>query len=60
VQVSYLIAGNQETIDREFAPLLAVKDQYPKYVISMDSAFKGNIQGVKYMSIPEFLLMEEY
>jgi predicted AAA+ superfamily ATPase len=60
VQVTYRMEGNQETMDREFAPLLAVKDQYPKYVISMDSSFKGNIEGVKYMSIPEFLLMEEY
>ena len=35
VQVAYLLA-NEETIRREFSVYNAVKDSYPKYVVSMD------------------------
>lgn len=35
VQVTYQLAS-QTTIDRKFAPLLAINDHYPKYVVSMD------------------------
>ncbi len=35
VQVTYLLASD-ETIKREFGNLAAIKDNYPKYVVSMD------------------------
>ena len=54
------MGNSRETIEREFAPLLEVKDQYPKYVISMDDFWRDNVEGVKYSSIAKFLLMEEY
>jgi uncharacterized protein len=35
VQVAYLLSEKQ-TVEREFTPLVDVKDNYPKYVLSMD------------------------
>jgi len=36
VQVAYLLAS-AETIEREFLPLKKIKDNYPKFVLSMDT-----------------------
>jgi len=60
VQVSYTPAVSQETIEREFAPLLAIKDNYPKYVVTMDDFWSDNVDGVKHKHLAEFLLMDEY
>ena len=57
VQVTYQL-GAQTTIDREFAPLLAIDDHYPKYVVSMDDFWQDNIEGVKHRHIADFLLDE--
>jgi uncharacterized protein len=54
IQVAYKIEGN-ETAKREFAPLLAIKDQYPKYVITMDDFWKDDIEGVQHIYITDFL-----
>ena len=59
VQVTYLLT-EESTIEREFSPLLEIKDNYPKYVVSMDPLWNDNIDGVKHVNIAEFLLMEEY
>ena len=48
------------TIDREFIPLLEIKDNYPKYVVTMDEFWKDNIEGVKHIHIADFLLMENW
>lgn len=56
VQVAYLLA-NEETIKREFSVYNAVKDSYPKYVVSMDELdFSQN--GIIHKNIKDFLLME--
>jgi uncharacterized protein len=55
IQVAYKLES-KETIDREFAPLLAILDHFPKYVITMDEFFKDTIQGVKHQHISDFLL----
>ncbi|MGD8400069.1 MAG: DUF4143 domain-containing protein [Bacillota bacterium] len=60
VQVSYTPTVSQETVDREFSPLLAVKDHYPKYVVTMDDFWRDNVEGVKHKHLAEFLLMDEY
>jgi predicted AAA+ superfamily ATPase len=60
VQVSYRLGDVRETIEREFAPLLKIKDQYPKYVISMDDFWKDDVEGVRYCSIADFLLMDDW
>lgn len=59
VQVTYQLAS-QTTIDREFAPLLAINDHYPKYVVSMDEMWQDNIEGVRHKRISEFLLNEDW
>ena len=56
IQVAYLLA-NEETIKREFSVYNAVKDSYPKYVVSMDELdFSQN--GIIHKNIKDFLLME--
>ncbi len=60
VQVSYTPTVSQHTIDREFAPLLAIKDNHPKYVVTMDDFWSDNVEGVKHKHLAEFLLMGEY
>ena len=59
VQVTYQLAS-QATIDREFTPLLAINDHYPKYVVSMDEIWQDNIEGVRHKHISEFLLNENW
>jgi len=54
-QVTYLLAS-EETVKREFAPLLAIKDDSPEYVLSMDNTIRGNdYQGIRRLSIIDFL-----
>ena len=54
VQVTYLLA-TEDTIEREFSVLEQVRDNYPKYVVSMDELdFSRN--GIKHRNIKDFLL----
>lgn len=46
--------------EREVANLLEIKDNYPKYVVTMDELVTGNINGVKIMHLVDFLLAEDY
>ncbi|MCL2259752.1 MAG: DUF4143 domain-containing protein [Fibromonadales bacterium] len=55
LQVCYHLSS-KETIDREFASLGLVGDNHPKFVISMDSLFKDNINGIEHKFIGDFLL----
>lgn len=55
IQVAYLLSDTN-TSEREFAPLLAIKDHYPKYVVSMDKLAEGNRQGVRHINLRAFLL----
>lgn len=55
VQVAYLIAS-PETEDREFGSLDNIKDNYPKYVISMTPLVKRrDRQGITHLGLREFL-----
>ncbi len=56
VQVCYLLQ-DQSTIEREFGNLLSIKDNYPKYVVSMDEVGgKNTHQGITHMHMKDFLL----
>jgi len=57
VQVSREIT-TEATAQREYAGLLGVRDNYPKYVLRTDAFAEGNYEGVKTMHIADFLLME--
>lgn len=59
IQVAYKL-DNKATIDREFGNLLAVSDQYPKYVITLDDFWQGSVRGVKHLHITRFLLMPDW
>lgn len=55
LQVCYQL-NSEETIKREFSPLKLIKDNHPKFIVSMDSFFKDNIDGISYKFIGDFLL----
>ncbi len=55
IQVCYLLSSEQ-TIEREFSPLLAIRDNYPKYVLSMDTIFGSDYAGIKRFNLIDFLL----
>lgn len=59
VQVTYKMI-EQSTIDREFAPLKNLRDNHPKYVVSMDETWTDNIDGIPHVHIADFLLMESF
>lgn len=59
VQVCYLM-NEKSTIEREFAPLLEIRDHYPKYVVSMDETWNDNMEGIRHKHIADFLLMKDY
>ena len=58
VQVTYLLAS-EETIEREFGAYASVKDNFPKYVVSMDELDMSH-DGIKHRNIREFLLAVEW
>lgn len=58
IQVAYLL-GSEGTVEREFTPLLAIKDNYPKFVVTMDKLNLGQRQGVQHLTLREFLLKKE-
>lgn len=45
-----------EESDREFANLLAIKDNYPKYILTLDDIASGNVNGVQIINLIDFLL----
>ncbi|MDD2394587.1 MAG: ATP-binding protein [Sphaerochaeta sp.] len=49
-----------EASDREIANLLAVKDHYPKLVVTLDNLAGGTIEGVRLVHLEDFLLSRLY
>lgn len=58
IQVAYLLAA-PETIQREFGVYDYVRDNFPKYVVTMDEIDMSQ-NGIKHRNIREFLTMEEW
>lgn len=56
-QVAYLLS-TEETINREFDAFLAIKDNYPKYLLTMD-VLRLSRDGVIHMNIMDWLLSAE-
>jgi predicted AAA+ superfamily ATPase len=56
IQATYLL-GSKETIKREFGNLQAIKDNFPKYVVSMDpvSGELSEYPGIHHLHLREFL-----
>ena len=59
IQVTQQISST-ETEKREYARLLDIDDNFPKYVLRTDDFAGGNYQGIKTMHVADFLLSEEY
>ena len=59
IQVTYLLASD-ETVKREFGNLAAIKDNYPKYVVSLDPVCGGfsEYPGIEHISLRNFLKMD--
>ncbi|MBR3813578.1 MAG: ATP-binding protein [Spirochaetaceae bacterium] len=47
-----------EDSDRELDNLKLIRDNYPKYVVTMDSSVCGNEDGIKIVHIKDFLIQE--
>jgi predicted AAA+ superfamily ATPase len=58
IQVAYLIVDDKVK-EREFGNLLRIKDNYPKYVISLDTVPISSYKGVIHLNLRDFLKMEE-
>lgn len=58
VQVCYLLAS-QETLQREFGVYDSIRDNFPKYVVSMDTLNMSR-NGIKHRNVKDFLTSEEW
>ncbi len=58
IQVAYLLASD-DTINREFGVYEAIKDNYPKLVVTLDD-FDMSRNGIKHMNIRDFLLQPNW
>ena len=59
IQVAYLIT-DEKVKQREFGNLLQIKDNYPKYVVSLDPVQLSQIHGVKHIHLREFLTKKRF
>ncbi len=56
IQVSYMLVDDQ-TIQREFGNLIAIDDNYPKYVVTMDELSAGTAyKGIRQIHLRDFLM----
>ena len=58
VQVTYLLAS-EETVSREFGAYDSIRDNFPKYVVSLGELDMSR-NGIKHRNIRDFLLAEEW
>ena len=58
VQVAYMLASD-EIVQREFGAYDSIRDNYPKYVVSLDELDMSR-NGIKHRNIRDFLLAEEW
>jgi predicted AAA+ superfamily ATPase len=59
VQVAYLIV-DEKTHEREFGNLLKIDNNFPKYVVTMDTFNSiSNYKGIHHLHLREFLKLEK-
>jgi predicted AAA+ superfamily ATPase len=59
IQVAFRMS-EPSTVEREFNPLLEIRDHFPKYVVTMDESWKDNVSGIRHLHIADFLLMADF
>lgn len=59
IQVTQRIE-TEKTERREYDRLLAIRDNYPKYVLRTDEFAGGNYEGIKTMHVADFLLSDTF
>jgi predicted AAA+ superfamily ATPase len=57
IQATYLLES-ASTVMREFGNLLSIKDNHPKWVVSMDPQGTSSYEGIKHITLREFLSKE--
>ena len=55
VQVAYTIANSKDTEEREYRPLEAMKDNYPKYLLTTDYLLQRR-NGIHHVNLLDFIL----
>ncbi|MGN1028068.1 MAG: ATP-binding protein [Faecousia sp.] len=50
---------NQQTFDREMKPLYAIRDNYPKIVLTLDRFTFGDYDGIQVVNVLDWLLEEQ-
>lgn len=59
VQVAMTIMNDEKTEDREYRSLEAIRDNYPKYILTRDDLIQHR-NGIKHFNIPEFIAEERF
>ncbi len=54
IQVAYLLPS-KTTFEREVVPLLAIKDNYPKLLLTLDREIGNDYDGVRRLYLPDWL-----
>jgi len=58
VQVSMTMMADKATEDREYKPLEAISDNYPKYILTRNDMLQQR-NGIIHKNIPEFMMNDE-
>ncbi len=59
IQVAHTISGNQEREDREYRPFELIPDNYPKYLMTMDSLLQKR-NGIHHVNIVDFMMANQH
>ncbi len=59
IQVVYSIAGSREIEDKEYRPFETIPDNYPKYLMTMDSLLQKR-NGINHVNFVDFMMEEKH
>jgi len=58
IQVCLRYSDNEITRNREFTPLLSIKDHHAKYLVSLEDYSETTDEGIRVINLEKFLLMD--